>query len=278
MPKILTDEQIALYEEQGVVAPVSILSPDEVADCRRRFEALEEEIGAEAQSRYRIKAHVAFPWLTELIHHPRLLDAMEDILGPNMFVWGTSFFTKKAHDPRFVSWHQDSTYYGLEPPESVTAWIAFSRADITAGCMRFIPGSHRGPAILPHTDTYDENNILSRGQTIEDIDESTALYMPLEPGECSIHHNKAIHSSEPNNSDDARIGFTIHFATPDVRQAQYDGATATLVRGTDTHGYWKPDYVPKEDFDPEGLKALDENWTRYRTAMKHQEEVGTAAE
>ena len=91
-------------------------------------------------------------------------------MGPNLLVWGTSFFTKAARDPRFISWHQDSTYYGLEPPESVTAWIAFSDSTEDSGCMRIIPGSHNGSHILPHVEKSEPDNLLSRGQTIEGID------------------------------------------------------------------------------------------------------------
>ena len=268
MPKVLTDEQIETYRRDGGLAPIAMLSPAEAAECRRRFEAIEEAIGDEAQSRFRIKAHLPFPWLTELIRHPALLDAVEDLIGPDIIVWGSSFFTKKARDPRFISWHQDSTYYGLEPPDSITAWIAFSDATEESGCMRIIPGSHKGAGILPHTETSDPNNLLSRGQTVEGVDESQASLLALRAGEFSIHHNKTIHSSEPNMSDDARIGFTVHIAPGHVRQAQFDGATATVVRGADRNGYWQPEARPTRDFDPAGLVALDKAWTRYRTAMK----------
>ncbi len=266
----LTEEQIETYRRDGAVAPVPMMTPEEAARCRENFERLEETIGGEAQTRYRMKAHLAFPWLTELLHHPKMLDAIEDLIGPDILAWGSSFFTKNAHDPRFVSWHQDSTYYGIDPPESITAWIAFSRSKSDSGCMRIVPGSHKGPSILPHVNTYDPDNLLSRGQTIQDVDESNLVDLALDAGEFSIHHNKTIHSSLPNTSDDARIGFAIHFATPELRQAQFEGATATLVRGEDTVGNWLPDPVPSRDFDPDCLDALDEAWERYKTAMKAQ--------
>ncbi len=270
MPKHLTQEQLDAFRRDGAVSPIPLLSRDEAARYRRKFDELEHEIGAEAQSRFRIKAHLPFPRLTELIQHPGLLDAIEDLIGPDILCWGSSFFTKKARDPRFISWHQDSTYYGLEPPESVTAWIAFSDSTEASGCMRFIPGSHHGPHILRHVETHAEDNMLSRGQTIEDVDAEAARPLPALAGEFSIHHNKTIHSSEPNMSDDTRIGFAVHFATPEIRQTQFDGATATLVRGEDKSGNWGRDPVAERDFDPACLAALDDAWNRYRTAMKAQ--------
>jgi len=270
MAKILTDQQIEAYERDGVTFPVRIMSTDEARALRRQVEELEQTIGAEAQSRYRIKAHIPFPWLSELIRNRRMIDAIEDLIGSDIVVWGSSFFTKKAHDIRFVSWHQDSTYYGLEPPNSLTAWIALSPSKCDSGCLRVLPGTHKGPSLMEHVNTFDPNNLLSRGQTIMGVDESGAIDVELEPGECSIHHNMVIHSSAPNPSDDARIGFAVHFATPKTRQVQFEGATATLVRGEDRYGNWKPDPMPRADFDPACLEELDAYWNRYRTAMTPQ--------
>ncbi len=136
--------------------------------------------------------------------------------------------------------------------------------------MRIVPGSHQGASILPHLETYDSNNLLARGQTIEQVDESNLVYLEVDAGEFSIHHNKTIHSSQPNTSDTPRIGFAVHFAAPHVRQAQYPGATAMVMRGQDRFGHWRPDPRPKQDFDPDCLAALDEAWSRYRTAMRAQ--------
>lgn len=270
MPKCLTDAQIDQWQRNGAVWPIDLLTPEEAAGFARRFEALETSLGAEAQSRFRIKAHLPFPWLWDLITLPRLADAVEDLIGPDIVCWGSSFFTKKARDPRFISWHQDSTYYGLEPPESITAWVAFTRADSQSGCMKILPGTHTGPAILPHEETFDQNNLLSRGQTIRDIDPSTAVEMPLEPGQMSIHHNKTVHSSEPNRADWPRVGFAIHLAAASVRQTQFDSPLAIRLRGNDPDGNWLEDPRPAYEMSPESLDAVDAYWTRYVTAMTAQ--------
>jgi non-haem Fe2+, alpha-ketoglutarate-dependent halogenase len=270
MPKVLTQDQINRYQRDGAVAPVFLMSRTEIEAYRRKFDALEATIGGEAQARFRIKAHLPFPWLTELTRHPRMIDAVEDLIGPDVILWGSSFFTKKARDVRFVSWHQDSTYYGLEPPESITCWIGFTDARKESGCMRIVPGSHNGPAILPHVETYAKDNLLARGQTIQNVDESSLVYLEVDAGEFSIHHNKTIHSSQPNNADTPRIGFAVHFAAPHVRQVQFAGATATVLRGQDRFGHWQPEPQPKQDFDPVCLAAMDEAWARYRTSMKAQ--------
>ncbi len=270
MAKILSDAELAQWRRCGAVWPLDLLTAAEADALRARYQALDESTEGGAQARYRIKAHLPFPWLWAVIRRPRLIDAIEDLLGPDFVCWGSSFFAKRAHDPSFISWHQDSTYYGLEPPESVTAWIAFTDATSEAGCMKIVAGSHLGPEILPHDEIAHPDNMLVRGQTVRGVDESLAVEMPLAAGQMSIHHNKTIHSSEPNRAGWPRIGFAVHFAATRVRQVQFDGATAILLRGADPEGNWLADPEPAADFDPACLAALDMAWTRYRTAMRAQ--------
>ncbi len=267
MPNVLTDEQVARWRRDGAIWPIDLMTPAEAGECARRFEALEASIDGEVQDRFRIKAHLPFPWLWDLILRPRLADVAEDLLGPDVVCWGSSFFTKKARDPRFVSWHQDTTYYGLEPPESVTAWIAFTRSDSESGCMRFLPGSHAAAKVLRHEETWDSANLLARGQTIQGVDPATAREMPLEAGQMSVHHNMTVHSSEPNRSDRARIGFAVHLVPARVRQTQFEGALGIRLRGEDRDGNWIEDPRPEREMSPESLAAVDAYWQRYRNAM-----------
>ncbi|MEE2821724.1 MAG: phytanoyl-CoA dioxygenase family protein [Acidobacteriota bacterium] len=266
MPKLLTESQINNYDNDGCIFPIQALNSDQTGKLRGKFDSLEEKIGAEAQSRFKIKAHLPFPWMHEVICHQTILDAIEDLIGPNILCWGSSFFTKKANDPRFVSWHQDSTYYGLRPPATATAWLAISDSTVEAGCMRFIPGTHH-EGILKHTETWNKDNLLIRGQRIEGIDESQAADVILAAGEFSIHHEAVIHGSNPNRSDDARIGLSIHYIEPHVKQTAFEGASALLVRGQDNYGYWEVDPVPVCDFDPACLETLDYRYQQYKTGI-----------
>lgn len=263
MPKLLTQEQVEAYHRGGFLFPIRIMDSKSARQLRQKLESIEKTIGAEVQNRYRIKAHLPFPWLNRLIRNSHMLDAVEDIIGPNILCWGSSFFTKNAHDPRFVSWHQDTTYYGLEPRETLTAWFAFTDSNVQSGCMRVIPGSH-SEGTRQHMETFAEDNLLSRGQTVEDVDESLALDMELKAGEISFHSETIIHGSNPNQSGDRRLGYSIHFIAPHVRQTLFNHATATLLRGTDTHGHWEPEPVAQQDFDPNCLAALDRNHLQYK--------------
>jgi ectoine hydroxylase-related dioxygenase (phytanoyl-CoA dioxygenase family) len=195
---------------------------------------------------------VLFTWIDEMIRHPKILDVVEDVLGPNILCWNTSFFIKEARDPGFVSWHQDATYWGLSSSEVATVWIAISPSNKISGCMKFIAGTHQKQ--VRHEDTFDENNLLTRGQEIAvEVDEAEAVYVELMPGQASLHHVLLFHGSEPNRSDDRRIGLAIRYIPTHLRQAVGARDWATLVRGKDEYHHFLPSHVPKRDLEPEAL-------------------------
>ncbi len=247
--KSLTPAAVRHYQEHGYYAPVRALSAQEAADLRRHLEEYERASGG-LSGPLRHKSHLLFTWLNDVIRHPGILDAVEDLIGPNILCWGTSFFTKEARDPSYVSWHQDSTYWGLEPPDIVTAWLAISESTVENGAMRVIPDSHTGEQ-FKHRDTFAPANLLSRGQEIEvEVDASQAVDLVLQPGEMSLHHVRLIHGSEPNPSDRRRIGFAIRYLPTHVRQTVGDRDFATLVRGLDTHHNFEPEERPTTDLSP----------------------------
>jgi non-heme Fe2+,alpha-ketoglutarate-dependent halogenase len=151
-----------------------------------------------------------------------------------------------------VSWHQDATYWGLSSPDVMTVWIAFSPANRVSGCMKFVPGTHK--VQVQHADTFHQDNLLSRGQEIAvDVNEKDAVLAELQPGQASLHHVLLFHGSEPNRSDDRRIGLAIRYIPTHVKQAIGAKDWATLVRGIDTHRSFLPDHRPAHDLEPAAL-------------------------
>jgi chlorinating enzyme len=258
MPKHLTEAQIEQYHRDGFVFPMRALTTAQAAEARRKLEDFERSVGGEAQEHLKVKAHLPFKFIADIVTHPRILDAVEDLIGPNILCWGSAFFQKGAKDLRYVSWHQDSYYYGIDPACTATAWFAFSTSNVLSGSVRVIPGSHRTQAEF--VETPDQHNMLVRGQTIKDVDASKAVHMNLEAGEFSIHHESIVHSSEPNNSDDRRIGISIHYIPPHAQQIKYKNGgnkpSAALVRGVDAFNYWDHDKLPEVDFDAAALAGL----------------------
>ncbi|MPY75930.1 MAG: phytanoyl-CoA dioxygenase [Alphaproteobacteria bacterium] len=250
MPKLLTQGQQDAYERDGFCHPVRALSAPDAAAYRGRFEAYEKANGGWYEMSKGQKLYLLQTWAAELASNERVLDAVEDVLGPDLFVWGLSLFVKDAKDPGYVTWHQDSTYWGLDKPDVVTAWIALSPATRESGCMKMWPGSHRLEQ-LPHRDTLAAHNLLTRGQEIAvAVDESEASYVELQPGEISLHHVRAVHGSAPNQSPDRRIGVAVRYIAPHVRQVNGGQDSAWLVRGRDRAGNFVHETPPAQDMDP----------------------------
>ena len=243
---VLDAAAIRHYREQGYYAPVRVMPRTEADALRGKLEAFEAGAGAMA-GKLRHKSHLLFTWLNDLVRHPNILDAVEDVIGPNILCWGSSFFIKEPRNPGFVSWHQDLTYWGLEPADVVTAWVALSDSTAENGAMRVVPGTHL-MAQVPHRDTFRPENLLSRGQEIMvEVDEREARMLELEAGEMSLHHVRLIHGSDPNPSGLRRIGFAIRYIPTTVRQVAGSHDHATLVRGVDTYGHFEPEERPNAD-------------------------------
>jgi non-heme Fe2+,alpha-ketoglutarate-dependent halogenase len=244
--KSLTDDLVQRYRETGYLAPLRVFPTSEAARIRTALETFEAGNGPLA-GELRQKSHLLFTWLNDLIRHERIVDAVEDLIGPDILCWGTSFFIKEPHNPAYVSWHQDSTYWGLEPADIVTAWVALSDSTTENGAMRVMPGSHT-MAQVPHRDTFRPENLLSRGQEVMvDVDDAKADTLTLKAGEMSLHHVRLIHGSEPNPSDQRRIGFAIRYLPTYVRQVAGPHDWATLVRGVDRYGNFELEQRPDAD-------------------------------
>jgi non-heme Fe2+,alpha-ketoglutarate-dependent halogenase len=244
----LTPQQVRDFDRDGCVFPLRVLDAQEAAHYRRCLEKHEALEGKPLQGNWRHKTHLLFTWADELVHHPEIVDAVTDVLGPDLLCWTTNFFIKEASHPGFVSWHQDSTYWGLEPADVVTAWVAFTDATPENGYMQFIPGTHKIEQ-LPHLDTFHRDNLLSRGQEIAvEVDTSKAVGIDLRAGEMSLHHIKLVHGSEPNRSADRRIGFAIRYIPTHVRQTKIRDS-ATLVRGVDRFHHFDHEPRPGADLD-----------------------------
>ncbi len=218
MGKVLSRQQIAQFHELGFVSPVDVMSPGEAAGYREMLEAAEKRYPGAIHARNRNNAHLAFPFLDEIVHHPVIVGAVEDLIGPDIALWGTVLFIKEAASPGYVSWHQDGTYMGMNNNNFVTPWLALTPSNVHNGCMSMIPGTHKNH-IVPHDDTFDKDNILTRGQVVPDIDASASVDLILEPGQMSLHHGEIVHGSQPNLSDERRIGFAMQsYMSPDIEQ------------------------------------------------------------
>src|SRR5260370_30717383 len=217
MGKRLSAEAVAQSRREGFYFPVPVLSAAEARGYRDKLEAHERATGAPLAGNMRHKVHLLFTWANELARHPAILDAVEDVIGTDILCWSTIFFIKEAHSPSYVSWHQDATYWGLSTDDVITAWVAFADVPLESGPMKFWPGSHLKKQ-LAHRDTFDKDNLLSRGQEIAvEVPEDEGVDVPLKAGEASLHHVLLAHGSGPNTTGDRRIGLAMRYIPPHVR-------------------------------------------------------------
>jgi ectoine hydroxylase-related dioxygenase (phytanoyl-CoA dioxygenase family) len=240
MKYTLSPEQARRYAQDGILQPLPALDAHETAALRAQYETHASILTGRGGR----KAYLLHPWLNALVRHPRILDAVASLLGPNLFCWGGQFFAKPVGDKAYVSWHQDATYWGLSSNDVVTAWVALTPSTVVSGCMQVVPGTHH--VQVPHEDKFDEDNMLTRGQEIAvRVDPALVVNVELQPGQMSLHHVLLFHGSESNRADHARVGYAIRYIPTHLRQLAPVRDSALLVRGHDDHGHFDHEQDPQ---------------------------------
>jgi hypothetical protein len=262
MPKVLTKNQIKQYHDEGFISPIRVMSESDALSIAAKIEKAEALYPEEIHSERRNNLHLSFSFLDELAHNEVVVDAIEDLIGHNISLWASVMFIKEPSSSHYVSWHQDATYMGMNSNNFATPWIALTPSTIETGCMSIIPNSHN-TKIQKHVDTFNENNILTRGQEIIGIDDSVAVDIILKPGEMSIHSGTVIHGSKPNSSNNRRVGFALQsYMPPSIKQAVGKNIW-THIRGKDRQDYGGIKLErPRYDMDPVSVsqrKIADKN-------------------
>ena len=245
-----TAQDVQAYRDDGYYFPLDVMSDSDAALHCERLDAFEAQHGP---MHYRVKPYLIFKSAFEIASHPQLLDAVEAVIGPDILLWDCGYVIKEPHSESFFSWHQDLPYWGLEMASDfdlVSVWFALTPALQNNGSMRFVRGSHK-QGTYAKVDTYDEQNLLHRGQTItEEFEESAIVPMELAPGQASLHQGWTVHASAANTSNVRRVGIVMNYVNPSVKQVVGDYETATLLRGEDNYGHFRPEPLCDEDFAP----------------------------
>ena len=245
------------FRRDGVLTGARVLEPDEAAAFLDRLERFRRDHRARlpVDDMFRTGVHLVSTAADELVRHPRVLEVVAALLGPDLIVWDSDVFIKEPRSEGFASWHQDLRYWGVDSHDAVTAWIALTDATGEMGCMRFLPGSHR-EGLLDHADTFARGNLLTRGQTAaRRIDESEAVPGALRAGEMSVHHGLTLHASTPNRSGRRRVGLAVRYATPAMRQVAGAVDYAQPVLGEDRFGHFRPAPRPASDAHADAVAA-----------------------
>jgi non-heme Fe2+,alpha-ketoglutarate-dependent halogenase len=272
LPKALSQAQVDQYHRDGYLCPVQIIPPDEAASCRQRLEAIEEMLGGRFKGTHRTKFYLRYRWAYELATTPVMLDAAEDLIGPNILLYHNTSWLKKAGDQAYVSWHQDNNYIGVEPCEMLSFWIALTPSTVKNGCMQVLPGTHRDGQLPTGTPDLSKNNMLPSGLVANhDLSKTKPVALELAPGEASIHHAYTVHGSQANLSDQRRMGVTFLYFPTHMEQRGTQRTSAMLVRGEDRHGNFDAEIPPANDDDPDAIARQEHSVALHRGK---EEELG----
>ena len=256
----LSSNQLKQYNDNGYVAPIDVLSAEEAFKARQEIELIEKEMPSEIDKSGRYNVHLISPELDKIVHNSKILDAVESIIGKNILVCSTTLFIKNPNQTGYVSYHQDAKYIGLEPHNWVTAWVAITDSYEENGCMRMWPGSHI--EIRDHNQKFDQGNLLTRGQTVENVPENDVQSVELKAGQMSLHHPRIVHGSGLNKSNDRRIGFVIQsYIGTNVKQVLGKNGVQ-IARGIDEFKYHEEIPRVKNFMDEEGM-ALRKRENQY---------------
>lgn len=273
--KSLAEEQVLQFRRDGFLSPFPLLDEAERQECLAGLARLEaylgEPVNATRDLRWRTMPYIHSPWALKLATDPRILDRVEDLLGPDLFLYTGTFFIKEARTETWADWHQDSTYHGYDPFEEVAAWIALTCASEEAGCMEVLPfdGAKR---LMRHEAHVVENSVNRAGQRItEPLDGGRAVAMPLKAGEFSFHHGLSPHRSGPNRAGHRRIGLAFNYIPASVKPTGSFAMNMMLVRGEDRwnrFGHVKP---PAAELDAAAVAEHERTVTLYRETYREQE-------
>jgi len=269
--KKLTAQQLRQYQEDGAVHPLRAIPVQRAQRYLALLEEGEARYGAAFRKTLRTKAHLSLKWVDELVHDPGILDAVEDVIGPDILLYNMSVWIKDALDPNFVGWHQDSTYFPLEPAVQVAAWVALTDSVAENGNVKYLRGSHL-LGQLKHG-KGEAGSLLSQGQYVETPPDCQIVDIFLEPGQMSLHHTRLVHFSEPNHSSRRRIGIAVSYIPTSVVCTCTVRHTAMLVRGTDRYGHFDPEPRVRFDFDPEVEAFKQDAVARFWQAAAEQAQV-----
>ena len=273
MGHVLTDQQIAQYRHDGYLFPFPALSAAELAECDAGLGRYEAWLGMpvnQADRRWRSASYVMLPWVDALTRHPKILDVVADLIGPDILVYTATWFIKEALSPTFAAWHQDATYFGLDPHEHITAWVALSEASAEAGCMEVV-SAQGSPRQLRHAALGLEHSINGGGQAIvEAFDAGGGEMMALPAGSFSLHHTLCAHRSAPNRAAHRRVGLGISYIPARCRLTGSVRMCARLVRGDDTGGNFELIPPPEGELHPAAVARHERVYRLYRDNYAEQ--------
>lgn len=245
------------YDSNGYFFPLEGIPKKMAKDAALKIKTISINPNIKVKHPWNLQAHLLANWIYDICIYTKVLDAVEAIIGPNILIQSADIFIKPPNGFKHINWHQDANYWGLNPYELVTGWIALTDVFSANGCMNYLPKSHLNNKIN-HTETFDSNSDLTRGQEIDlQIDKNKEIPVILKAGQLSLHHCLLAHGSGPNITDKYRVGIAVRYLPTHVKQTEGPPITMILARGKDTYNNFAKDKIPVGDFDDIAIAEHD---------------------
>ena len=256
----LSEEQVRFYDENGYVGPLELCSEDEMAEIREWIDEMgfldgESPLYGPAPGGQRSLRdwHLVYREMLDLCSHPTLVASMSAIMGPDLVLWRSQFQYKDAGQGP-VAWHQDLAFPGhllrpaLNPVKNISAWISIDEATLANGCVRVVPGTHKGSLERRMSAAEGGEGLFGRKYRVEYVaDTRKSVAMVTRPGQFFLFSESMLHGSTANPTKGRRLGLSVRVTTPDVKI--YDGQVvdgqglslehygAILMSGEDRYGH-----------------------------------------
>jgi len=254
----LSEEQKAFYHQNGyLIGLPAIYTPAEMQVINAGLPNLLALLRPDETAKDIREWHETSTYLYDIGMNPNILDLAESILGPNFYLWASSFFIKEPFSTATVGWHQDAYYWPMKPHHSVTVWLAFDDVDEENGGMKIIPGSHRA-GLLQHTRREKTDSIITLELESGTFREADAVQFKLKAGEVSLHDDRAAHGSPANPSSRRRAGLTIRYSGTEVKNdmAVNPNFKTYLCRGVDEYHLNPAGVPPTQKFGRPSFRAI----------------------
>jgi ectoine hydroxylase-related dioxygenase (phytanoyl-CoA dioxygenase family) len=250
MGKRLTEQQKKSYESNGyIIGLPPVYDARGVLELNQGLDELLKLLKPGEDAKEIREWHESSRFLYDICTNDIILDYVEDILGPDFYVWGSNFFIKPPRSSSTVGWHQDTYYWPVDPKISATVWLAFEDVDEQNAAMRVIPGSHKA-GLLKHSRSTDTDSVLTLELEGGQFRDDAAVSLNLKAGQISIHDDKIVHGSLANHSNRRRAGLTIRYSSTIVKcdLSVNPHFKSYLCRGTDTYKHNPVGAIPSQKY------------------------------
>ena len=237
------------YETNGYFLPIDVIQSNIAVETSIKLEKISKNPDPKILHPWNLQSHLLSSWIYSICSNKKVLDSIEAVIGPNILIQSADIFIKPPNGNKHINWHQDANYWGLEPFELVTGWIALTDTFPENGCMNYLPKSHLSNKIH-HIETFDKNSDLTRGQEIDlNIEKDKQVPVILKAGQMSLHHCLLAHGSGPNLTNQYRVGIAVRYLPTHTKQTYGPPISMILARGEDKFNNFQNDNIPKGDFD-----------------------------